>query len=297
MAHTKTSTLTDTIPTVIEEARFTQQFKAVMAGMCWNIKKELHEGSTVNVPYWGIVTAHNLVEGTDMANPQEMEDTNVPITPGEVGCQIVITDKCVRDDQEDVIRAAGRILGEAMEVKRDTDLLAELDDGTNSLGSSSTATMGIVAAARALLSGNAVATGGPAPMPYAMVHHPYVLLDLVDVLTPTIPYSGSNSSTSQAMPGGMTENVLKNYTIGRLFGMPVVEDGNLTISSSVAKGGVFATGTGGSIILATADEWDIEDERDASLRATELNIVGEYGVGEYLAGWIVELACNAGTPA
>ena len=138
-------------------------------------------------------------------------------------------------------------------------------------------------------------------MPYAVVHHPFVLLDLVDVLTPLAPVTAASDTNAvdfgQAMPGGLTENVLRNYTIGRLFGMPVVEDGNLTRPSSVTKGGVFATGKGGSIILATADEWDIEEERDASLRATELNIVGEYGVGEYLAGWIVELACDSTTPA
>ena len=132
-----------------------------MAGMCWNIKKELHKGSTINVPYFGTVTAQGLTEGVDMANPQEMEDTNVQITPGEVGCQIVITDKCVRDDQEDIIRAAGRILGDAMEVKRDTDLLGELDDATTALGGSGALTMGIIAAARALLSGNAVSVEAP----------------------------------------------------------------------------------------------------------------------------------------
>ena len=36
---------------------------------------------------------------------------------------------------------------------------------------------------------------------------------------------------------------------------------------------------------------------DESLRATELNIVGEYAVGEYLAGWIVELYNDASDPA
>lgn len=187
-----------------------------------------------------------------------------------------------------------------MELKRDSDLLAILDSGTTSLGSNSTMTMGQAAAARALLSGNAVASGGPAPQPYALVHHPFTLLDIVDVLTPIIPKAVGSSSKGgghQAMPGGVTDNVLRNYTIGRLFGMPVVEDGNLTISSSVAKGGVFSTGQNGSIILATADEWGVEEERDASLRATELNIVGEYGVSKYLANWIVELAMNAATPA
>ena len=129
-----------------------------------------------------------------------------------------------------------------------------------------------------------------------MVHHPYTLLDLVDVLTPLVPIA----ATAQASPAGkLMDEVLANYGIGRLFGMPIIEDGNIdtTTFANTAKGGVFATGEGGSIILATALEWDTEPERDASLRATELNITGEYGVGEYLAGWIVTMNHDATLPA
>ena len=50
MSITTTAELGDTIPTVIEEARFTAQFKAVMAGLVWKITKEQGDGSTVNVP-------------------------------------------------------------------------------------------------------------------------------------------------------------------------------------------------------------------------------------------------------
>lgn len=289
MAITTTTVMADTVPTVLEEARFTQQFRAVMAGLCWNIKKELHDGSTINVPYFGTVTASALTEGVDMTASQTMADTNVPITPAEVGCKIILTDKLVRDNKEDIKAAAGRILGDAMEVKRDSDLIGQLDDGTNTLGAGSTATMGQFAAARAILAGNAVASGGPAPQPYVAVIHPYVTLDLVDVVTPLIP-----TATYTAPGSPFFDDILKNYGIGRLFGVPIVEDGN--ISTTTCKGGMFATGKGGAIILGTADEWSVEPERDASLRATELNVVGEYGVGEYLAGWIVELYHDAATP-
>ena len=295
MSITTTTVLADTVPTVLEKARFTQRFKAVMASLCWNIRKPLHDGKTINVPYWGIITASTLTEGVDMAASEDMEDTLVTITPREVGCKIILTDKLVRDNNEDVKSAAGRLLGEAMEFKRDYDLLGQLDDATTSLGgTSTTATMGVIAAARALLAGNAVSTGGPAPMPYAVVHHPFSLLDLVDILTPERTLSWYPAGAGMSM----ADEVLKNYTIGRLFGMPIIEDGNLDIATSTSgKGGVFSTGEGGAIILGTADEWSIEPERDASLRATELNVVGEYGVGEYKAGWIVELLFDATTPA
>ena len=296
MATTTTSVLADTIPTVIEEARFTEQYKEVLSKLCWRITKKLHDGSTVNLPYFGTVTANSLTEGVDMVNPQSMEDTNVRLTPAEVGAQILLTYKLARDDQEDVIRAAGRILGDAMVSKRESDLAGQLDDATTSLAGSGTAlTLGHIAAAWATLSGVTSANGGPAPKPYVVVHHPFVLLDLVDVLTPTL---AGGTTPLAAVGAGIAEETLRNYTIGRIFGMDVLESGNISIDSTPdAKGGVFASGRGGGLVLATANEWDIRPQDDESLRATELNIVGEYAVGEYLAGWIVELYNDATAPA
>jgi hypothetical protein len=284
---TKTSTLTDTIPTIIEKARMTEQFKSVMAPLCWQIPKKLHDGSTVNVPYFGTVTASALTEGVDMAYPQAMADTTVTITPAEVGCQILVTDKLVRDDKEDIIGVAGEILGAAMAVKRDVDLTTQLDDGTTSLGSGSTMTLGYIAAAHALLGGLAVTSGGPCPGPYTYIVHPYTYLDFVDVVTPLVP------STSVAYATPMSDEWIANYWKGKLFNINIVEDGNLVIASSNTKGGVIGPR---SLILSTAKEWGVEEERDASLRATELNIVGEYGCGEYLAGWIVEMYADTTTP-
>ena len=293
---TATAFLGDTIPTIIEEARFTEQFKEVISNLSWRINKEIHNGTTVNIPYFGTVTANPLTEGIDMVNPTAMADTNVQFTPAEVGAQIVITDKLVRDNQEDVIRAAGRILGDAMVSKREQDLAGQFDAGTNTMGSAgAAATLGIFAAAWADLSGVTLANGGPAPKPYVAVHHPFVLLDLVDVFTPTLP-GGTTPLGATGM--GTAEDVLRNYTVGRVFGMDIYESGNISIDSSDdAKGAVFAAGNGGGLVLVTSKEWDVSPERDESLRATELNVVGEYAVGEYLASWIVTLYADASDPA
>jgi nucleoid DNA-binding protein len=295
MAYTNTAQLSDTIQTVISEARYTEQIKEVISGVCWKITKPLHDGSTINLPYWGTVSANNLSEGIDMVNPQAMEDTNIQFTPGEVGAQILLTDKVTRDNNEDVLRAAGRILGEAMIAKREQDLAGQFADATTDLGGTgSAATLGIIAAARATLAGNSLSNGGPAPMPYGVIHHPYVLLDLVDALTPTAP--GSNSHI--AVGSGIAEDTLANYTVGRVFGMPVMESANISIDGTPdAVGVVLSMGTGGGLVLATANEWGISPERDESLRATELNVVGEYAVGEYLPGWLVSLTNDATAPA
>ncbi len=304
MAITTDVVMADTVPTVLENARFTEQFIAEMSALVWNIRKQLHDGKNVNIPSFGTVTARSLQEGVDNATSETMSDSLVTITPAEVGCKLILTDKLVRDDNEDIKAAAGRILGNAMEVKRDQDLLLMFQSAATTLGAGGTATMGQFAAARAILKGNPVSTGGPAPGGMAAVIHPYVTLDIIDILTPLAPFgtitvAGTALASMQSPASGMAEDVLRNYGVGRLFGMPIIEDGNIdtTTIANTAKGGVFATGEGGGIILATANEWSVEPERDASLRATELNVVGEYGVGVYIDDWIVTMNHDATLPA
>jgi hypothetical protein len=291
MAITTLAQLQDTIPTVISKARYTEIFNFPMAALVQNIPKK-GKGSTVNVPYWGLLTANTLTEGVDMANSETLEDTNVQVTLNEVGAKVILTDNLIEDDQEEVKGVAGTLLGNALGLKRDQDLLALLDNGTSSLpGSGSPLTMGCIAAARALLQGLATSSGGPCPGPYTAVLHPYVTLDLVDVITPITPTAAEGTP---ATGGGLADEILRQYVIGRLFGMKIVEDGNMTIDSTPnTKGGVIGPP---SIILATAREWNVEPERDASLRAWELNCVGRYGVANYLNGWTVELYSDASTP-
>ena len=288
--------LGDTIPTIIEEAQYTQQFKAIMRPLAWNIPKG--KGTTVNVPYFGEVVSRKLTEGVDMTTDEKMTDTNVQITPYEAGLKIILTDVVVEDDNEALIRAAGNLLGDAYEKKRDIDLLERIDNGTNSLcGSGNALAMGHIAAARALLMGNATTDGGPAPTPYVCVIHPFQELDLVDILTPIVPVVLAASIGYQAMGGGLTDDVIKNYSIGKLFGMPVITDGNLALTAVSAKGGVFASGQRGGIIYVSAREPSVKPTRDESLRGWELVYAGRYGVGNYLNGWTVELWADATTPA
>ena len=297
MAVTTDAVMADTVPTILERAMFIPMFRAEMAGLVWKIRKELHDGKNVNLPTFGTVVARNLTEGIDNTVSETMSDTSVTITPGEVGCKMVLTDKLVRDDNEDVKAAAGRLLGEAMELKRDQDLLGQLASAGTTLGAGGTWTLGQIAASRAIIRGVQPSSGGPWTGGLVAIQHPYVALDLVDVMTPLAPVSGT--AGTGAPFGNMVEDVVRNYGIGRLFGMPVLEDGNIDITTiaATAKGGVFATGEGSAIVLATANEWSVEPERDASLRATELNITGEYGVGLYEADWIVTQNNDATTPA
>jgi len=269
-----------------------------MAALCWNIRKGKGQ-STVNVPYFNIVTANVLTEGIDMVTAETMQDTNVQVTLNEVGAKIILTDVALEDDKEELQSIGGTMLGNAVAKKQDTDLLALFSGGTNSVcAAGTTLTMGHLAAAKALLLGNAESSGGPAPMPYTIVLHPFQTLDLVDVLTPIVPNLAAASQSWQSPGINFSEEVLRNYQIARIFGMNIIEDGNISISTGDdATGGVFSTGDQGAIILVTSRDWDVRPERDESLRAWELNCVGRYGVNNYLAGWTINATSDAATPA
>ncbi len=297
MGFTTISDLQDTVDTIHEKALLTSQFGNPMAALCWNINKGKGH-STVDIPYFGVISANTLNEGVDMTNTETMQDTNVQVTLNEVGAKIILTDVALEDDKEELQGIAGRLLGNAVAKKQDTDLLALLDNGTNTVGTSGSAlTMGFLAAAKAILTGNAESTGGPAPLPYVIVLHPYQSLDLVDVITPLLP-AITTTAGGGSLSTSFTDDVLKNYMIGRLFGMNIIEDGNITIDATPdAKGGVFATGDQGAIVLATARTWDVKPTKDESLRGWELVCVGRYGVGNYLNAWTVTVQTDATTPA
>lgn len=291
MAVTGLAELGDTIPTIIEEAHFTEQFNAIMRGLCWNVPAG--KGSTTNIPYFGDLAAAQLTEKVDMINSETPVDTNVQITPYEAGLKVILTDDLIEDDQEDMKRVVGKLMGDAYERKRDGDLLAQMDDAASSLcGSANALTMGHIAAGRATLLGN-TAAGGRAPTPYVVVIHPFHELDIVDVVTPVTPVAGTTNVTGTPF----TDDILRNYAPNRLFNMPIVTDGNLAFTAVSVKGGIFSQGRGGGIIYVSKREPTIEPERDASLRAWEFNYVGRYGVGEYLSGWVVELWADATAPA
>ncbi len=287
-----TSVLADTIPVILQKAMLTEQFTAIMPNFCWKIPKARHNGSTVNIPYFGIAVAVALTEGQDLASPYTLSDTLVTITPAEVGVQAIVTWKLARDNKEMIMDVVGQILGQAYGVKLDQDCLGQLADGTNDIGGGSTLTLGLLAAARGILAGNPLSAGGPCPGPYNAFIHPFTYVDIVDVVTPLVPTA--NLSEPVGMAGTVNDEIVRNFTVNRLFGMNIWEAGNIVVTSNDCAGGVIGPR---SIILAVSEERDTFPEDDASLRATEINVVGEYGVGEYLAGWIVELSLDAATPA
>ena len=169
MAVTTSSSIGHVVDTVIAEARRTQMHRTVMEPLVHTYRVSKGAGDRLEIPKFGTVTAGALVEGTDMTNPQTLTTTKLTITPGEVGAQIVVTDRALRTAREDMSRAAGRVLGDAIAQKLDKDLLGLLDGFSTSLGGAGTnITMGHLRAAVSRLHGAAqAALRGSSPVPGA----------------------------------------------------------------------------------------------------------------------------------
>jgi hypothetical protein len=242
--------------TVIAQARYTMEQRPCMTQLVE--KFTLGQGEKqITVPKMGAFDdAADLTDGIDITTAQQLEDTYVNLTTAEIGLKCIVTDKLIRQMNEDVFRIVGKLLGESMARKVDKDGLAMLDGFGNEVGSTTTTfTKGHLTAAVAQLE------AAPAPRPYSFVCHPYQSKIIMDQLAVTGTYP---------ITAGMSADWVKNYWKGTymMFGVDVYADGNLTIdASSDAKGGVFSKS---ALAYVVSKEPAVERERDASLRAWEL---------------------------
>ena len=116
--------------------------------------------------------------------------------------------------------------------------------------------------------------------------HPYQAHDLAADLAPVGTYP---------VPSGISQTVLENHWVGRAFGVDLFQAGNLPVDGEDdAKGGVFSRE---ALVLVIFKDWAVERERDASLRAWELNVVADYGYAEYQDAWGVEMYFDAAAPS
>ena len=127
------------------------------------------------------------------------------------------------------------------------------------------------------------------------------LITLLDGFSTTVPGAG-NAATAQTIAGfdtgvrsnnpipeGPSADIIKSYWRGNdpVFGVPIYEDGNISRDGSGdSKGGVFARE---ALALAMEIEIHAEEERDASLRGTEVVTVGTWGESEIVDVWGVEI--------
>ena len=254
---------------MITTARYTEEHNAP----CMELveKFTLQKGSdTLIVPKVGQMPVGALVEGQDLVDEEEIGMSTVSVQASEVGAKIIITDKLLRENTQQVWQIVGRQLGEAMARKKDGDILSLFSalNGGTALGAAA-ADFSLVNAASCIGVAKAEKYGSD----LRIVHHPNAILKLNKDLT------GSASGTIRPIPTGFSEDRLGPFWTGlRLSGVPFFEDGNIdTDANGDGYGAIFDKG---AIGVLTSVAMNREKQRDASLRATEMVITSDYSAFE-----------------
>lgn len=284
--NTVTDSLNDSLPLVISSARVVREHEGAMPNLVDKVTLGEGIGLTWHEISLAHLTAQGITESTELNNPQQLSDTDLSITPTVSGLSVVITDRVAARISKAVYAKTGGLAQNAIQRKKDQDGLVVLDGATTSLGGAgTTATAGLVAAAGSRILGNATEPGVP---PIRAVLHPFQIKDFYDQITaPLGTYSLDGESA----------RVFREGFMGRIAGVEIFEDGNITVDSSDdSKGGVFARD---GIVLVQGRMPRAVNVRNEKLGggATEMYLYDEYAYGERSPGnWLYEIYTDALSP-
>lgn len=262
-----TSTLTQELySNIVQSALFTLSEQTVIRPLVRNYDMTGTPGLTAQVPIYPAIAASDLTEGTDISVPTSFETTSAEITALERGVLVSLTDLSAESAGEDVAAAIGRQIGDAMAKKVDTELAGLFSGFSNTVGSGAREiTVEDLFKAAATLRAN------QAPGPYVCVLHPYQAYQIKTQLA-------GAGNTNMVNPSDIGNEALRSGFVGNIAGMNVFE--STVISGDSAGAFVGAAMASDALGFMIKRNMRIEEQRDASLRATELVGSMAYGVKE-----------------
>jgi hypothetical protein len=268
---------------IIASSRYTEEHNAPAMALIESFS--LPKGAKqVTVPKVGQMSMSDLTDGQDIVDEEDIGMTTVDLTASEVGAKLILTDKLIRQSAETVMSIVGRQLGDGMARKKDNDVTALYSGFSTDLG----------AAGRSMSLANlsavvAYAKGNKFGSQVYVNHHPFTVWDIANTAV--------TASSTYPVPKGWSEDLLGDFFSGLrpLNGVPIFEDGNISIDSSDDAIGVVADKSALAVLKSV--ETRTERQRDASLRATELVMTSDYGVFELDDSKGAALTLDAGTPA
>jgi hypothetical protein len=274
---TTSSTLSELYTEIVAEALFVASERSVMRPLVKNYAIT-GGGKSVEVPIYAAVSAAAVSEAADLSNTA-INPSSVTITASENGIMTTLTDLGRNASPRNVAADIGKLFGEAIAKKIDTDLTALFDGFSQEVGDGTA----VLSAANVF---NAVAVLRKTGVPTAEisgVFHPLNAFDLKSGLTNT--FVGRDTELSN--------EALRNGFVGKVAGVNIFETSNLADSSGNNpgttgdyKGAVFHKD---ALALAMMQDLKIETQRDASLRADEIVATAVYGVGELHDTYGVEM--------
>jgi hypothetical protein len=276
-----TGQLADAQAIVIGECLYTMEHNAP----CKNLVTRYRLGKgekQMTVPKVGQMTFVDLTDGVDITDSQAIGMTTTDLTCSEVGGKVILTDKLVRQEKPDLFKVVGRQMGDAMARKVDEDIIALFDGFSNAAGAS-----GAGLNFRSFAACVAWMKKQKAPRPYAFVHHPYAIFNLMR------DTSKIGAAAGNTIPHGYSEDLLKDFWNITIDHVGVFDDGNIT-AGVASKGAMFSRE---ALVYIESLAPNVERERDASLRATEIVMVSDYGCFELDDDYGVEAQYSSATPS
>jgi len=270
---------------MVGEARFTIEHQAVFTNTVVPMKMGQGEKS-IYIPKFGTVSTEDLTDGVDMSNNQTMTITGTTHTTDEAGCKVIVTKKLRNQLKANAFQAAGKVIGNSMQKKIDTDGLALYSGLTNGVGvAGNVFGLGYLAAAVS----QCIGQSEPCPMPMAVVAHPFLLHPLIGALS-------NPAATYPAMPDGYAMAVLGQHLVGidKLYGVPIFRDANATIDSETdSYGAIYSKSAFIYVTGYEIENWVVYDD---SLRGWEIGIVHDYAMVQEDGTYGRYLLFDAGTP-
>jgi len=268
MAGSTTTTLNDLLPEIIQEAMFVASERSIMRGLVKNYTLAAGQGTHVNVPIYPIQTAAAVTEGNEVTNTAVSTNT-AQLTVSPVAIRTLLTDLARTSAASNVVADLGRLFGEAVARKMDTDLTtlfgslnAGFGDGTGQI------TVASIFQAVAKLQAAAVPTEG-----MVCVLHPEIAYDLKAALT-----TGGNTPFQTGGPSDNANEAMRTGYIGTLAGIQVYQTSNIPALANPGdfNGAVFHRDAFG---LGMIGDISIETQRRASFLGDDIVCSAYYGTG------------------
>ena len=272
---TNSTTLDDLFVNIVAQARFTAEEQSLMLGLVTQYNIAGQAGKTVQIPKYPAITAAALDEGTAPADT-DVSTSSVTVTCSEVGNSVLLTDLAAMGAGNPADEL-GTVLGNAIATKIDSDLITLFSGFSGALGTAgSEITVADLFKAAATLRANKV-TGS-----MAAVVHPFQAYALKANLTNTFANPNGGDLQNEAMRSGY---------VGTIAGIDVYESANVAVDASDdAVAAVFAPE---ALAIALKSEFNLETQRNATRRGTELVATAVYGVAELDDSYGVKITADA----
>jgi N4-gp56 family major capsid protein len=267
MAGSTTTTLNDLLPEIIQEAMFVASERSIMRGLVKNYTLPAGSGKNVNVPIYPIQTAAVVTEGDEVVNTAVSTNT-AQLTVRPVAIRTLLTDLARVSAASNVVADLGKLFGEAVARKMDTDLTALFSSFTAPTGGTTVITAAQIFTAVAKLQADAVPMEG-----MVCVIHPEVAFDLKSALT-----TQGNTPFTAGAYGDNANEAMRTGFIGLLAGIPVYQTSNMSNSGSAGNyiGAIFQRDALG---LGMIGDIAIETQRRAAFLGDDIVCSAYYGTG------------------